>query len=160
MRAVQVVEAEAEAEALADRLVAEERSQFDLRGFKALPYVGRPSNLPTNAPFVGPPSTAGPRLFYRHCSHFSRNWRGNVKNPEQQARQNIDAALEACGWVLQDYEQMNLAEAHGVAVREFPLASGFGRADYALYVDEELVGAIEAKKEGISFASFETQTQK
>jgi len=83
-----------------------------------------------------------------------------VKNLEQQARQTIDAALEACGWVVQDYEQMNLAAAQGVAVREFPLASGFGRADYALYVGEELVGAVEAKKEGVSFASFETQTQK
>jgi type I restriction enzyme R subunit len=83
-----------------------------------------------------------------------------VKNPEQKARQTIDAALEACGWVVQDYEQMNLAAAQGVAVREFPLGSGFGRADYALYVSEELVGAVEAKKEGVSFASFETQTQK
>jgi type I restriction enzyme, R subunit len=83
-----------------------------------------------------------------------------VKNPEQQARQTIDAALAASGWVVQDYEQMNLAAAQGVAVREFPLAFGFGRADYALYVSEELVGAVEAKKEGVSFASFETQTQK
>jgi hypothetical protein len=83
-----------------------------------------------------------------------------VKNPEQQARQTIDAALEACGWVVLDYEQMNLAAALGVAVREFPLASGFGREDYALYLSEELVGAVEAKKEGVSFASFETQTEK
>jgi type I restriction enzyme R subunit len=71
---------------------------------------------------------------------------GAVKNPEQQARQTIDTALRACGWVVQHYEQMNLAAAQGIAVREFPLASGFGRADYALYVGEELVGAVEAKK--------------
>lgn len=30
-----------------------------------------------------------------------------MKNPEQQARQTIDTALTACGWVVQDYEQMN-----------------------------------------------------
>jgi hypothetical protein len=39
--------------------------------------------------------------------------------PEQRARQDIDAALAAAGWVVQDRPQMNLAAGPGVAVREF-----------------------------------------
>jgi type I restriction enzyme R subunit len=37
--------------------------------------------------------------------------------PEQSARQQIDAALEAAGWIVQDRAAMNLAAAPGVAVR-------------------------------------------
>ena len=47
--------------------------------------------------------------------------------PEQQARQNIDRQLEACGWIVQDYKEMNISAGLGVAVREFPLKSGHGR---------------------------------
>lgn len=83
-----------------------------------------------------------------------------MRNPEQQAREQIDAALEAAGWVVQHAEEMNISAGRGIAVREFPLAPGHGRADYILYVDEQVVGAIEAKKEGISPASFEAQAEK
>ncbi len=83
-----------------------------------------------------------------------------MRNPEQQAREQIDAALEAAGWVVQHAEEMNISAGRGIAVREFPLAPGHGRADYILYVDEQVVGAIEAKKEGISPASFEVQAEK
>jgi hypothetical protein len=31
--------------------------------------------------------------------------------PKRQARQNIDAQLIACGWVIQDYAQFNLVAA-------------------------------------------------
>ena len=41
--------------------------------------------------------------------------------PEQEARQQIDAALEAAGWVLQDRATMNLTAGLGVAVREFKI---------------------------------------
>ena len=66
--------------------------------------------------------------------------------PEQQARQNIDKMLEDAGWVIQDLKRMNLGAALGVAIREFPVTSGF--ADYILFVNRKAVGVIEAKAEG------------
>ena len=48
--------------------------------------------------------------------------------PEEKARQEIDRQLEPCGWAVQDYRQMNISAGLGVAVREFPLATG--EADY------------------------------
>jgi type I restriction enzyme, R subunit len=45
-----------------------------------------------------------------------------LMTPEQLARTQIDAALEAAGWVLQNASQAAVKAARGVAVREFPLA--------------------------------------
>lgn len=56
-----------------------------------------------------------------------------MTTPEALARQNIDAQLTACGWVVQNRAGMNLYAGRGVAVREFPLDTGF--ADYLLFVD-------------------------
>ena len=70
--------------------------------------------------------------------------------PESLARQNIDTQLTACGWVVQDRAGMNLYAGRGVAVREFPLQTGF--ADYLLFVDKKAVGVIEAKQEGITLS--------
>ncbi len=67
-------------------------------------------------------------------------------NPEQQARQQIDAQLAACGWVVQDYKQFNPSAGRGLALREVPLKSG--TCDYLLLVDRKAVGVIEAKKAG------------
>ena len=67
-------------------------------------------------------------------------------NPEQQARQQIDAQLAACGWVVQDYRQFNPSAGRGLALREVPLKSG--TCDYLLLVDRKAVGVIEAKKAG------------
>lgn len=50
--------------------------------------------------------------------------------PEEEARQKIDRLLMAAGWQVQDYKELNLGAAPGVAIREFPLESG--RADYLL----------------------------
>ena len=44
--------------------------------------------------------------------------------PEEEARQNIDRLLEAAGWVIQDYRDLNLGASLGIAIREFPLKSG------------------------------------
>lgn len=55
---------------------------------------------------------------------------------------------------------MNLSAARGVAVREFPLGSGYGYADYLLYVDGEAVGILEAKKEGTTLTGVEVQSEK
>lgn len=77
---------------------------------------------------------------------------------EVQARRNIDRQLEAAGWIIQDYREIAPVIAPGVAVREFPLPTGF--ADYMLYVEAKLVGVIEAKKEGTALTGVEWQTNK
>ncbi|HET9501897.1 MAG TPA: DEAD/DEAH box helicase family protein [Hymenobacter sp.] len=76
--------------------------------------------------------------------------------PEQHARQLIDAQLTTAGWLVQDYKQLNLGVAPGIAVREYPTASG--PADYALLIDRRLVGIVEAKKEGSSLTAVAEQT--
>jgi hypothetical protein len=48
--------------------------------------------------------------------------------PEQKARVDIDAALVAAGWILQNRDAINLAAGTGVAVREAKMASGHGFA--------------------------------
>ena len=80
--------------------------------------------------------------------------------PEQQAREHIDAALEAAGWILQDRASMNLAAGPGVAVREFKMASGHGFADYLLFVQGKAVGALEAKPFGYRLINVELQADK
>lgn len=78
-----------------------------------------------------------------------------MPTPEAEARKNIDAQLTACGWIVQDRTAMNLFAGQGVAVREFPLDSGY--ADYLLFVDRKAVGVIEAKKEGVPLTIAEGQ---
>lgn len=53
----------------------------------------------------------------------------------------------------------NLSTARGVAVREFPLKSGHGEADYLLFVDAAPMGVIEAKREGETLTGVELQTK-
>ncbi|GAA0690573.1 DEAD/DEAH box helicase family protein [Streptomyces cellulosae] len=77
---------------------------------------------------------------------------------EVQARVRIDALLEAAGWVVQDRDQLNPLAGRGVAVREFTLATG--RADYVLYVDQRIVGVIEAKREGTPLSSALSQNER
>ena len=48
--------------------------------------------------------------------------------PEAVARLLIDARLTASGWIVQTYDDMNLAAGAGLAVTEFPGAHG--PADY------------------------------
>jgi type I restriction enzyme, R subunit len=66
--------------------------------------------------------------------------------PEDKARQRIDQLFTQAGWLVQDYGAHNIAAGPGVAVREFPLTTGF--ADYLLYADAKVIGVAEAKKEG------------
>lgn len=56
-----------------------------------------------------------------------------MPTPEALAREKIDAMLIAADWVVQDYKQLNLSAARGIALREVPLASG--PCDYLLLVD-------------------------
>ena len=53
--------------------------------------------------------------------------------PEQFAREKIDAQLAACGWVVQDYADMDFGAGRGIALREVPLKTG--PCDYLLLVD-------------------------
>ncbi len=76
--------------------------------------------------------------------------------PEEKARAEIDQLLKEAGWAVQDYDQFSLGASLGVAVREFPLTSGF--ADYLLFIDWEAVGAVEAKPEGTTLSGVEEQT--
>ena len=78
--------------------------------------------------------------------------------PEEKARQEIDRQLAACGWLVQDHKAMNIMAGAGVAVREFPLKTGY--ADYLLYVDGKVIGPIEAKPEGHTLTGVEIQSSK
>jgi type I restriction enzyme R subunit len=80
--------------------------------------------------------------------------------PEDRAQDNIDKLLTGAGWIVQDRRSTNLSAARGVAVREFPLKSGHGEADYLLFVDGAPIGVVEAKKEGDTLTGVELQTTK
>jgi len=77
--------------------------------------------------------------------------------PEQEARQHIDAALEAAGWIIQDRAAMNLAAGPEVAVREFKMTEGHGFANYMLFVEGKAVGVLETKPAGYPLTSVELQ---
>ncbi|NLF09397.1 MAG: DEAD/DEAH box helicase family protein [Pirellulaceae bacterium] len=78
--------------------------------------------------------------------------------PEEKARQEIDRQLVQCGWMVQDYGQMNISAGLGVAVGEFPLSTG--EADYMLYADGKAIGVIEAKPEDHTLTGVELQSAK
>ena len=77
-------------------------------------------------------------------------------NPEQRAREQIDAQLLACGWVVQDYSAVDFSAGRGVALREVKLKTG--RCDYFLLVDRKPVGMVEAKKEGTTLSGVAEQS--
>jgi len=76
--------------------------------------------------------------------------------PEQQARQNVDAQLIACGWVVQDFKKAEFSAGRGIALREVRLKTG--PCDYLLLVDRKPVGVIEAKKEGTTLSTVADQS--
>ena len=78
--------------------------------------------------------------------------------PEEKAREVIDSLLEAAGWKLQDYKDLNLGADFGIAVREFPL--GRDAADYLLFVDRKAVGVVEAKPVGTTLGGVTIQSKK
>lgn len=78
--------------------------------------------------------------------------------PEELARRIIDQLLTQSGWTVQDCKALNLSAAPGIAVREFPLKSGF--ADYLLYADQRAIGVVEAKPAGHTLTGVETQSAK
>lgn len=76
--------------------------------------------------------------------------------PEQKARQKIERQLNQCGWLVQDYQDLDLSAATGIAVRKFPLSTG--HCDYLLCVNRRAVGVVEAKPEGHALTGAETQS--
>ncbi len=81
------------------------------------------------------------------------------QNPEQLARDAIDASLVKCGWVIQNKNQINLNAGIGIAVREYQ--TDIGPADYVLFVDKKPIGIIEAKRaeEGVHLTMHEDQSE-
>ncbi|MCY3775672.1 MAG: DEAD/DEAH box helicase family protein [Candidatus Aminicenantes bacterium] len=86
--------------------------------------------------------------------------------PEQRAREEIDAQLEAWGWEVQDFSSINIHARRGVAVREYPRkwqeggTTKRGFADYLLYADGRAIGVIEAKPAGHTLQGVSTQSRK
>ncbi|MGH9322404.1 MAG: type I restriction endonuclease [Vicinamibacteria bacterium] len=85
---------------------------------------------------------------------------GSSNAPEARARARIDAALVQSGWTLQDRDDMNLAAASAIAVREFKLEKGHGYVDYMLFLDGHPVGVCEAKPAGTPLTGVEHQVKK
>jgi type I restriction enzyme R subunit len=77
---------------------------------------------------------------------------------EARARVLIDRQLTDAGWFVQGNRSLNLFAARGVARREVTMAIRHGRADYLLYVDQRVVGVIEAKPEGTPLSGVEWQS--
>ncbi len=80
------------------------------------------------------------------------------QNPEQLARDKIDALLEAAGWVIQSKAKIDFSAGLGVAVREYQTDAG--PADYVLFINRKPVGIIEAKREeeGVNLTMVEEQS--
>lgn len=80
------------------------------------------------------------------------------QNPEQIARDKIDAMLRASGWAVQDKGAIDFNQGEGQAVREYTTDNG--PADYVLFVDRKPVGVVEAKKKtlGQNITTAEDQT--
>ena len=80
------------------------------------------------------------------------------QNPEQIARDAIDAQLRAAGWAVQAKGAIDFHAGEGQAVREYSTATG--PADYVLFIDGQPVGVIEAKKEtlGANLTMLEEQS--
>ena len=85
---------------------------------------------------------------------------GSSNAPEARARARIDHALTDGGWTLQDRDDMNLAAASAIAVREFKLDRGHGYVDYMLFLDGHPVGVCEAKPAGTALIGVEHQVRK
>ena len=79
--------------------------------------------------------------------------------PEQKASVNVDALLQQVGWHVCDMARANIHVARGVALRELPLNTGYGFADYLLYIDGNAAGVIEANKEGHTLTGVEVQAE-
>ena len=83
-----------------------------------------------------------------------------MSSPEDEARAVIDKLLGLAGWHVCDTPDANISAHRGVAIRYFQLKTGYGEADYLLYVDGKATGVIEAKREGATLSGVEVQSEK
>jgi type I restriction enzyme R subunit len=79
------------------------------------------------------------------------------QTPEQKAREKIDRMLIQAGWSVQNRRELDFGRGAGVAVREYPTDTG--PADYALFVDRQPVGIIEAKRPEMGQKLHEVEAQ-
>lgn len=79
------------------------------------------------------------------------------QNPEQIARDGIDALLRQAGWVIQPNKGINWSAGLGLAVKEYQ--TDIGPADYVLFVNQKAVGVIEAKRQELGHKITEVETQ-
>jgi len=80
--------------------------------------------------------------------------------PEEKARIEIDRMLTEAGWLICNMKDANIHAGCGVAIREFPLKTGHGEADYLLYVEGQAAGVVEAKPVGHTLSGVEIQSDK
>jgi type I restriction enzyme R subunit len=80
------------------------------------------------------------------------------KNPEQIARDAIDARLLASGWAAQNNKSIDHDAAGGIAVKEY--TTSVGPADYVLFSDRKALGVVEAKPDtwGAKITTVEDQS--
>jgi len=64
--------------------------------------------------------------------------------PEDKAREVIDNMLGKAGWHVCDLKDANISSHRGVVIRNFPLKTGHGFADYLFYIAGKAAGVIEA----------------
>ena len=77
-------------------------------------------------------------------------------SPEAQDREQIDAQLAACGWVVQDFKAVDFSAARAITLSEVPLKTG--PCDCLLLVDRRALGVIESKKEGTTLSTVADQS--
>lgn len=146
------------AQAQADATVAAERAVQDAQARRgeaaALVASLEPAAQAAKAAFEAQPAA---KVSVARREEFIASARRASREPlnEAQTRVEIDRQLGDAGWIVQDERTINLYAGTGVAVREVTLATG--RADYLLYVDQRLVGVIEAKREGTAPRGVEAQ---
>lgn len=74
---------------------------------------------------------------------------------EAEIRKEIDAKLEAAGWLIQDKKAIKLMYGvqgiNGVAIREMDTDTGL--ADYMLFIQGKACGIVEAKRKGVNLGS-------
>lgn len=150
--AASLAQARAEAEAAADRAVraADARRDETMALVTSLERSAEVAQREFDRQPVRKVSAARREELITRARHASREPLNEV-----QTRIEIDRQLVAAGWVVQDESRINLYAGQGVAVREVTLANG--RADYLLYVEQRLVGVIEAKREGTAPRGVEAQ---
>jgi len=82
-----------------------------------------------------------------------------TENERRTRRARIDPRLRACGWQIVSFDHRTSLSAYGHhAIEEYPTANG--PADYALVVDGQLLGVVEAKKVTLGPQNVLTQAER